>query len=400
MAKTHYEVLGVRIASTADEVRSAYRKIVLEHHPDRSSDPRSAELFLVATSAYEVLGDPDRRRQYDELLRLERMQADQDRHKDPSRNKKQAPPPKTKAAAPRPTPRASSPPQRRRVEGPTVPTASAPRADATFQTSGNRVSTTVEVTRLTMLFTRGQSVEAERLARRIIERDGRQPIPYAVLGDLHRQRGELLQASKMYAYAVQMDPRNQLYQQRYEELLGALNVADTGRTQPATKAQGLAPLVGGGAVLLSCCYLILSNEAPMMPGFKLLSSWTVGLVVMLFLCGVFLGASFSVGHLLDRFSTVTTSTFGGIAPSLALAAVAVANFWAAALMYVAIGVAHGSFNFSTSRIVAAVAGSTVLLALASGVSSGLNGWQTLLWGGNVTYVGALCGWMVADSFRR
>jgi len=161
------------------------------------------------------------------------------------------------------------------------------------------------------------------------------------------------------------------------------------------------PLVGGALVILASCYLILSNEAPMMPGFRLLSTWTVGLVVMLFLCGVFLGASFSVGHLLDRFSTVTTSTIGRLSPSIALAFVAIANFWAAALMYVAVGVAQGGFNFSTSRLVGSVAGATVLLSVASWLSSsGVNGWQTLLWGGNLIYIGGLCGWMVADSFRR
>jgi hypothetical protein len=70
-------------------------------------------------------------------------------------------------------------------------------------------------------------------------------------------------------------------------------------------------------------------------------------------------------------------------------------------MYVAVGVAQGSFNFSTSRLVGSVAGATVLLSAASGLSSsGLNGWQTLLWGGNLIYIGGLCGWMVADSFRR
>lgn len=399
MAKSHYEVLGVRVASTSDEIRSAYRKIVLEHHPDRSKDPRSAELFLAATTAYEVLGDADRRRQYDELQRLERMKAEQDRLNDYAKRKgyQQS---KSKPEPPKPGSPKVTPPKRR-IDGPTVPTGSAPKVDASFSTSSNRASTTVDVTRLTMLFSRGQHQEAERLARKIIERDGRQPIPYAVLGDLHRQRGELQQASKMYAYAIQMDPRNQLYQQRHEELLGAINVADNGRTETAaTKGQVLAPVVGGGLVLLSSCYLVLSNEAPFMPSFKLLSTWTVGLVVMLFLCGVFLGASFSVGHLLDRFSTVTTNTIGGLAPSVALALVAVANFWAAGLMYVAIGVAHGSFNFSTSRLVGAVAGATVVLAGASAISSGPSGWQTLLWGGNLIYVGALCGWMVADSFRR
>lgn len=204
----------------------------------------------------------------------------------------------------------------------------------------------------------------------------------------------------MYAFAVQMDPRNQLYQQRHEELLGALNMKNSVHTEATTSAQMATPFVGGFLVLLSCCYLVISNEAPMAPGFKLLSSWTVGLVVMLFLCGVAIGGSFSVGHLFDRFSTVTTSTLGRTNPSIVLVAVAIVNFWAAALLYIAVGLSQGSFNFSTSRLVGAVAGATGLVSLACLISSRLDGWQTLLWGGNLIYVGALCGWMVADSFRR
>ena len=79
MAKSHYEVLGVKTSSTADQIRSAYRKTVLEHHPDRSSDPTSTEIFMLATSAYEVLSNPDRRRQYDEIQRIERMKIEQQR---------------------------------------------------------------------------------------------------------------------------------------------------------------------------------------------------------------------------------------------------------------------------------------------------------------------------------
>ncbi len=394
MAKSHYEVLGVRVSSTADEVRSAYRKIVLEHHPDRSKDPKSADIFMAATAAYDVLSDKSRRQQYDDLQRLERMKIEQNRVAEQAKYKQST------GARPKPASVPHKPAPRARVDGPTVPTASAPHSEANFRTSGSRGSTTVEVTRLTMLFTRGQNIEAERLARKIIERDGRQPIPYAVLGDLARQRGDLQQAAKMYAFAVQMDPRNQLYQQRHEELIGGLNMTNSVRTEPANAAQMATPFVGGFLVLLSCCYLILSNEAPMVPGFKLLSTWTVGLVVMLFLCGVALGGSFSVGHLVDRFSTVTTSTLGRANPSMALVLVAIVNFWAAALMYVAIGLSQGSFNFSTSRLVGAVAGATGLVAVSCMISSRIDGWQALLWGGNLIYVGALCGWMVADSFRR
>lgn len=343
---------------------------------------------MAATEAYEVLSNPEQRRHYDELQRVERVRAEQSRLKDVQR--------KAAGAKGRQSPQSST------IAGqhsPPVPSPSS-NPNAVFQSGGNRPSMTVEVTRLTMLFTRGQNLDAERLARKIIERDGRQPIPYAVLGDLHRQRGELAQAGKMYAYAVQMDPRNALYQQRYEEIAGALNLGDNlhlGETSPTQMAM---PVVGGALVLLAGMYLILSREAAIVPHFSPISSWTLGLVVMLFLSGVFLGSTFSVGNLLDRFSTVTTSTTGRLSPSVALAVIAIANFWVAAVMYMVLGIVQSAYNFSTSRIVAAVAAGTVVIALAAALSNHLDGLQTFCWGGNVMYVGALCGWMVADSFRR
>src|SRR6476659_1835800 len=66
--KTYYEVLGVKATSRPEEVRSAYRKLVLKHHPDHSRDPRSADILAGVIEAYEVLSDPDRRASYDALL--------------------------------------------------------------------------------------------------------------------------------------------------------------------------------------------------------------------------------------------------------------------------------------------------------------------------------------------
>jgi hypothetical protein len=82
---------------------------------------------------------------------------------------------------------------------------------------------------------------------------------------------------------------------------------------------------------------------------------------------------------------------------LALASVAVVNFWLAALLYVALGLSQGAFNRSTSRLVGAVGAATLFLSLAAAVSDPISGWQVLLWAGNLVYVGAVCGWMVADG---
>ena len=54
MPKTHYEILGVKKSATQDEIRTAYRRLVLKYHPDRSKDPKSTDVFIRITEAYEI----------------------------------------------------------------------------------------------------------------------------------------------------------------------------------------------------------------------------------------------------------------------------------------------------------------------------------------------------------
>ncbi len=65
-ARDYYEVLGVPRNASEQEVKSAYRRLALKHHPDRNpGDAQAEEHFKEAAQAYGVLGDPDKRRRYD-----------------------------------------------------------------------------------------------------------------------------------------------------------------------------------------------------------------------------------------------------------------------------------------------------------------------------------------------
>jgi DnaJ-class molecular chaperone len=66
MPRDYYEILGVQRDANGAEVKTAFRKLARELHPDvNDHDPEAEEKFKVAAEAYEVLSDPERRRAYD-----------------------------------------------------------------------------------------------------------------------------------------------------------------------------------------------------------------------------------------------------------------------------------------------------------------------------------------------
>ena len=66
--RDYYEVLGVSRTATADEIKSAYRKLAMKYHPDRNPGDKAAEeKFMEAAEAYDVLHDPEKRQRYDQF---------------------------------------------------------------------------------------------------------------------------------------------------------------------------------------------------------------------------------------------------------------------------------------------------------------------------------------------
>jgi molecular chaperone DnaJ len=65
--KDYYEVLGVSKEANEKDIKTAYRKLAMLHHPDRSDAPEAEERFKELSEAYAVLSDPDKRQKYDQF---------------------------------------------------------------------------------------------------------------------------------------------------------------------------------------------------------------------------------------------------------------------------------------------------------------------------------------------
>ncbi len=363
----HYETLGIPRSASAADVKSAYRRLVLLHHPDRSRSPDSKAVFLKVTAAYELLSNPEARSSYDEYLAFQESQTEADAAK-------------------------------RVAEGAAKVRAAQEKEKAEKRRKDTPLVTLDERNRLASLFSKGRLGEADEYARTLLLRDPRFGLGYGVLGDLARMKGDLREAAKQYAYAVQFEPANEHYQRRYEQALASMPSphamsGDVG--MPLAVGIAGCVMVGGAAA-----YVGFSRERPLFAGIDQISTWTFGLILMMFLSGVVVGVCGALSSLLVRFEVMANSSSGTVSPVIALGLVALANFWAAAALYILISLSQNAFTQTVTRLMSLVAGATLVLALSSTISGVHSLGQVLLWGGNVVYFGAMAGWLLADSMRR
>lgn len=96
--KDYYQILGVSQHAPEEEIKRAFRKLVVTYHPDKNPSPEAEIVILEINEAYEVLSDPEKRTRYDNLLSgrtvIERVRPHH--HRDP-RYRRRAPDPNYKS---------------------------------------------------------------------------------------------------------------------------------------------------------------------------------------------------------------------------------------------------------------------------------------------------------------
>ncbi len=70
LEEDYYAELGVNASASAEEITKAYRKLAREFHPDTNPDAAAEDRFKKITAAYDILGDDERRQQYDQVRRF------------------------------------------------------------------------------------------------------------------------------------------------------------------------------------------------------------------------------------------------------------------------------------------------------------------------------------------
>lgn len=415
-SRTYYDILGVNRTASADEIKTAYRKLARTLHPDvNPGDPNASAKFAEVTTAYKALSDTLARANYDAEQSLKERRAETARARAAGAT--------SSATYGTPPPRPGSTPR--------TGTQSPPP-------TGDEAARLVTTARAAL--SRMQFVEARELAQRSL-RLKRSAEGYEVLGDVYRMQGRTDEAINMYTMSLQLNPRNSAMMERLQRLArasggsGARGVnSPPGNRTPATPRPvpspmpypSYAPRAGSvGATILpekrpllkafamifgygTAFFLLMSmilflRESPVGDGpipLAVVSKWTGGLLAILMGCGVVLGWTMTVTGAVRRlddelvFSRIESGFVPPMGPVLLI--LSAVSFWAAALVHLLISVLQEARITGILRVFGVVA----LVVLITGIFYDAAGrGQIFLWGGNVVFLSFVFGWFIGDLFR-
>ncbi|MDW8051329.1 MAG: DnaJ domain-containing protein [Armatimonadota bacterium] len=361
--QNHYEVLGLSMHATQEAIRRRYRELVRQYHPDVNPSPQAKEMFLRIQEAYQVLSDPERRKHYDALLRLQMGEPASARYSQPRSQPSRSQP-------------SSSQPKR-----------TAPSLDEELR----RVIMQAE-----RAFIQGRLQDALALAKQATRLAPRHPKGHEIIGDVYRVQGHYDAALNAYSYAIQLDPNNPDLQRKLDSLIERTRpkspATPKGRavlSLPAEWKLFAAQSLGWGAVLF------LGALAYTVPGTPVLGRWSVPLLVYLGLSGFLVGFLMAV----SRWVAPLSEAFpwrrrkGQLSAGAVLVMLAALCFPLAALLYTLLALTQNSLSRSVARVFTVCGALTLAFAFAYPYD-----WLYIaLFGGNLVFLSMLVGWYLADQ---
>jgi curved DNA-binding protein CbpA len=210
LQRNYYEVLGLSPGATTDEIKRKYRELARKFHPDVVQDKVLGQrVFTQINQAYSVLGNPERRAQYNTTLQAGGS-------------------PNGTAANAAPKPNGS----------PAAPSQAAPTAAPTPPVSPVKSQASAEMLgRAENAIMAGKPVEARTLAVRILEGDPRHVRALEILGDALVQMGRRDEAGVQYRKALEIAP-SKLIQAKLTRLTAA---QPSPRTVPSAAGPAATP---------------------------------------------------------------------------------------------------------------------------------------------------------------
>jgi hypothetical protein len=346
--RTHYEVLGVAASATGKEIKAAYRRLVLLHHPDAPGG--SAERFLEISQAYEIICDSDLRAEYDRLLKVQ-AELRQKRTQKPSAN-----------ASARPA-----------IERPN------------FE-------------ELERLFSSGRLMEAESMAQGILSKSPKEARAYAVMAEISRSRGDVRGAYKMYAYAAQFAPSNPVYMRKHDELLEIVNRAPQKAENSLPEQSWVAPFIGFVLCMAAAGMVVINPGTGVLDKDMPFSTFTMPFSAACVASGAVMAACLSLSDHFDRFEGI--NAFGRVSSVLVFMLLAMINLWLAGFLYIMVSGIRKSFHVTIGRALIALTGVTLVMTMGAAMSNVIDPYQAMFFSGSLVSVGAVLGWTFADGFRE
>jgi tetratricopeptide (TPR) repeat protein len=398
-APTHYEVLGVSPAASADEIKKRFRQLARENHPDVNKSPNAAHRFRAISEANSVLSNPDSRARYDADLALAaRARAARAQHQQ-ANTFRQGPASASASSSPSSRPHSAPKPGAK-----PHPAQKAPQAEALQMVEEARRD-----------FSRLRYKEAELRCRQALRIYRRIPAAYELLGDIAQRRGQTDEAIALYSYALQLEPGNRSVHIKFDKLTGrpsgATMAGHAAQASRAATSDGVPSSVVhsqgrmvvnllGSALMLALLYVISTLTGPVALT-PLYWEWSPLALLLLAAAGATTGTMLSVNGLLllQRDALGARRGEGRRLPiplGLFLVPLAAVCFYAMFALYLFVAAILGKVSESILRACVAC---FIVTALMAAVTLEGTVW-VLAMGGNVVFLGVLFGWAWGDSFRK